>query len=80
MASTRRVGHRKKDLLKPEPARATSQHQQESEADELYTYGTPASTYLPFRAIVRLTILRSKLEAVRYERGTRLHLLSQRAA
>ena len=56
--------------MKSESARAPSQHQQESEADEPYTYGRPASMYLPFRAVVRLTILRSKLEAVRCERGT----------
>jgi hypothetical protein len=43
------------------------------------TYGRPASTYLPLRAVVRLTILRSRLEAVRYERGMRLHSLSERA-
>ena len=66
--------------MNAEPARAASQHQQETQADEPYTYGRPASTYLPFRTVVRLTILRSKLEAVRYERRTRLHPLSQRAA
>jgi hypothetical protein len=54
-----------------EPARAASRYLQVTQADEPYTFGRPASTYLPFRAVVRLTILRSKLEAVRHERGTR---------
>jgi len=30
--------------------------------DNHYTWGQPPTTYLPFRAIVRLTILRSRLE------------------
>jgi hypothetical protein len=37
--------------------------------DQPYTWGRPASTYLSFRHIVRLMILRSRLEAVRAERG-----------
>jgi len=33
-----------------------------------YTWGRPATTYLTYRQVVRLTILRSKLESVRAER------------
>lgn len=66
--------------MNSEPARTPTQHQQEIQADEPYTYGRPASTYLAFRAVVRLTILRSKLEAIRYERDRRLHSVSERAA
>lgn len=36
--------------------------------DQPYRWGRPPSTYLAFRQIVRLTILRSKLESVRSER------------
>jgi hypothetical protein len=39
-----------------------------SSHDEPYTWGRRPSTYVSFRDIVRLTILRSKLEAVRRER------------
>jgi hypothetical protein len=58
--------------MNSEPAHAAGQYQQRTQPDQPYTYGRPASTYLPFRVIVRLTILRSKLEVVRGERGTRL--------
>jgi hypothetical protein len=37
--------------------------------DRPYTWGRPPSTYLSFRRCVRLMILRSRLEAVRAERG-----------
>ena len=37
--------------------------------DQPYTWGRPASTYLGFRSVVRLMILRSRLETVRAERG-----------
>jgi len=33
-----------------------------------YTWGRPATTYLTYRQVVRLTILRSKLESVRAQR------------
>ena len=33
-----------------------------------YTWARPATTYLTYRQVVRLTILRSKLEAIRAER------------
>jgi hypothetical protein len=36
--------------------------------DQAYTFGRPPTTYLTFRQVVRLTILRSKLEGVRNER------------
>jgi hypothetical protein len=36
--------------------------------DQPYTWGRPPTTYLTYRQVVRLTILRSKLEAVRTER------------
>jgi len=36
--------------------------------DEPFTWGRPATTYLTYRQVVRLTILRSKLEAVRAAR------------
>jgi hypothetical protein len=36
--------------------------------DQPYTWGRPPDTYLTFRQVVRLTILRSKLESVRTER------------
>jgi hypothetical protein len=47
--------------MNPEPAHTAEQNQQETLADQPYTHGRPASTYLPFRVMVRLTILRSKL-------------------
>ena len=36
--------------------------------DYVYTWGRPPTTYLTYRQVVRLTILRSKLESVRAER------------
>jgi hypothetical protein len=36
--------------------------------DQPYTWGRPPTTYLPYRQVVRLTILRSKLEDVRKQR------------
>jgi hypothetical protein len=42
--------------------------------DQPYTWGRPASTYLSFRHVVRLMILRSRLEAVRAERGLSVRL------
>jgi hypothetical protein len=39
-----------------------SRDQQSGDNDQPYAWGRPAATYLPFRTIVRLTILRSKLE------------------
>ncbi|MBV9582222.1 MAG: hypothetical protein JO057_26865 [Chloroflexi bacterium] len=65
--------------MKPEPA-GVNHRQQQTVYDQPYTWGRPPSTYLPFRAIIRLAILRSKLEAVRYERGTRLPSTNNRAA
>jgi hypothetical protein len=38
------------------------------DCDQPYTWGRPATTYLNYRQVVRLTILRSKLEDVRMER------------
>ena len=36
--------------------------------DQPYTWGRPASTYLSFREMVRVTILHSKLESQRADR------------
>jgi hypothetical protein len=36
--------------------------------DQPYTWGRPPITYLAYRQVVRLTILRSKLEDVRMQR------------
>ena len=36
--------------------------------DQPYTWDRPPTTYLTYRQVVRLTILRSKIEAVRTER------------
>jgi hypothetical protein len=36
--------------------------------DQRYTWGRPPTTYMSYRQVVRLTILRSKLESVRAER------------
>ena len=36
--------------------------------DQAYTWGRPPTTYITYRQLVRLTILRSKLEDVRAER------------
>jgi hypothetical protein len=36
--------------------------------DQPYTWGRPPTTYLTYRQLVRLTILRSKLESVRTAR------------
>jgi hypothetical protein len=36
--------------------------------DTPYRWGRPPTTYLAYRQVVRLTILRSKLESVRAER------------
>ncbi len=56
--------------MKPDPARPKKP----------YAWGRPPSTYLPFRAIIRLAILRSKLESVRSERHTWLGSTNERAA
>jgi hypothetical protein len=39
-----------------------------SDLDQPYVWGRPPTTYLCYRQIVRLTILRSKLEDVRRQR------------
>jgi hypothetical protein len=39
--------------------------------DQPYTWGRPPLTYLNYRQVVRLTILRSRLEDVRTERLNR---------
>jgi len=39
--------------------------------DQPYTWGRPPLTYLNYRQVVRLTILRSRLEDVRAERMNR---------
>ena len=46
----------------PEPTRAPNCDSPAAGYDEPYTFGRPPSTYLPTREIVRLMILRSKLQ------------------
>jgi len=53
---------------------ATSEHPapvSDADYDQPYTWGRPPLTYLNFRQVVRLTILRSRLEDVRAERLSR---------
>ena len=76
-ASTPRRGHQKEDPMNPEPAHVATPYQQQTQPDLPHVYGKPASTYLPLPVIVRLTIFRSKLQTVRYERDRRLYLMSQ---
>ena len=66
--------------MNDEAARGVSSHQHRIHEEQAYTWGRPPSTYLPFRAVIRLAILRSKLEAVRYERGTWLDAANNRSA
>ena len=66
--------------MNEEAARGVSGHQQQIQEEQAFTWGRPPSTYLPFRVLIRLAILRSKLEAVRHERGTRLYSANDRAA
>ncbi len=80
LAGTPDSGHQKEHPMNPEPARGVSQHQHQTQRDQPYMWGRPPSTYLPFRAVIRLAILRSKLEAVRFERATWLHSTNDRAA
>jgi hypothetical protein len=51
-----------------EDASSPSHDQGAGDHDQPYRWDRPPSTYLAFRQVVRLTILRSKLEAVRLER------------
>ena len=48
--------------MKPDHARPKNEPHQLAH-DQPYAWGRPPSTYLPFRAIIRLAILRSKLES-----------------
>ena len=66
--------------MNEEAARGVSSHQQQVQEEQAFTWGPPPSTCLPFRALVRLAILRSKLESVRNERGTWLQPTNDRAA
>ena len=54
--------------VNPEDASPTSRQPGTADCDQPYTWGRPPATYLAFRQIVRLTILRSKLQTVRCER------------
>jgi hypothetical protein len=65
--------------MNEEAARGVSSHQQQIQEEQAFTWGRPPFTYLPFRAVIRLAILRSKLELVRHERGTWLHSTNNRA-
>ena len=66
--------------MNDEAARGVSNQQQQIREEQAFTWGRPPSTYLPFRAVIRLAILRSKLEVVRLERGTWLHSADHCAA
>jgi hypothetical protein len=66
--------------MKPDPARPKNAPHQLDRHDQPYAWGRPASTYLPFRAIIRLAILRSKLESIRNERHTWPGSTNERAA
>jgi len=57
--------------------RGVSSHQL-ADYDQPYTWALPPSMYLPLRAIIRLAILRAKLESVRDQRGTRLRAANGR--
>jgi len=53
---------------------ATSEHPapaSDVSYDQPYTWGRPPLTYMNYRQVVRLTILRSRLEDVRAERLNR---------
>lgn len=66
--------------MSEESARDVIGQQGQFQKDQGFTWGRPPSTYLPVRAVIRLAILRSKLEAVRNERGTWLYSANDRAA
>jgi hypothetical protein len=80
VAGTTCSGDQKEHPMNEEAARGVSSDQQQIQAEQGFTWGRPPSTYLPFRAVVRLAILRSKLEVVRHERGTWLHSTNDCAA
>ena len=54
--------------VNPEQANPPSGDQRAADYDQPYTWGRPPTTYLMFRQVVRLMILRSRLETVRCER------------
>jgi hypothetical protein len=59
--------------MNPTPANSESTVEPLSERaggdhDQPYRWGRPPTTYMSYRKVVRLTILRSKLESVRTER------------
>jgi len=66
--------------MKHDSARPKNEPHQLAQQDQPYEWGRPPSTYLPFRAIIRLAILRSKLESIRNERHTWLGSTNERAA
>jgi len=66
--------------MKPDPARPKNEPHQLAQPDQPYAWGRPPATYLPFRAIIRLAILRSKLDSLRNERHTWLDSTNERAA
>ena len=66
--------------MNEEVDRGVSSSQQQIQDEQTFTWGRPPSTYLPPRAVIRLAILRSKLEPIRFERGTWLHSANNRAA
>jgi hypothetical protein len=73
-------GHQKEHVMKPDPARPKNEPHRLAQHDQPYAWGRPPSTYLPFCAIIRLAILRSKLESIRSERHTWLGSTNERAA
>ena len=80
VAGTTYSGDQKEHPMNEEAARGVSSHQQPIQEEQAFTWGCPPTTSLPFRTVVRLTIMRSKLEAVRRERGTWLHSANNHAA
>jgi hypothetical protein len=53
--------------MSTEPISIEEPRPQAADHDEPYTWGRPPSTYLAFRQIVRLTILRSRLQELASE-------------
>jgi hypothetical protein len=54
--------------VKPEASVQPATDPQGADHDMPYTWGRPLTVYLTYRQVVRLTILRSRLESVRAER------------
>ena len=64
--------------MKPDPARPKNEPHQLAQHDQPYAWGRPP--YLPFRTVIWLAILCSKLEPLRNEHHTWLGSTNERAA